>query len=333
MRQTSRASRASDASSLNARGPRRTFSGLGVAFALALTLGACRQQNGVVGSEPLAAAPDSGAPDSGTKTPTFRTDFDANGGDWQPGNALPGSSTNFGVPTTGAADPSTAELRFPGHPEYSATTNAGSNHLTEIDSSQQFSFGTYRTRVQFGSCDPSEDAVNATLGYFNDGTDADQNGLTDDLEITLQALCGTPHRLYLTVFTDNDPASGQFRKLAHVVDFMTGDLYDTPSAQKSDFTKTGTNPAFVRPELFDPNAFYEIGFEWHSSLLRFFLVIDGTEQTVWTLTDATHIPQRPVSFVYNLWHPATHWYPATGAAAFPANDVVMHVDWFEYYAE
>jgi hypothetical protein len=54
---------------------------------------------------------------------------------------------------------------------------------------------------------------------------------------------------------------------------------------------------------------------------------------LWTLTDPTHIPQRSVTFLYNLWHPADHWYPSTSAADFPANDVVMHVDWFEFFAQ
>ncbi|HEY5377134.1 MAG TPA: hypothetical protein VIK01_25815 [Polyangiaceae bacterium] len=44
-------------------------------------------------------------------------------------------------------------------------------------------------------------------------------------------------------------------------------------------------------------------------------------------------PAATGEVVYNLRHPDTHWYPATGNAAFPANDVLMHVDWFEYYAE
>jgi len=63
------------------------------------------------------------------------------------------------------------------------------------------------------------------------------------------------------------------------------------------------------------------------------MVLDGAEVTLWTLTDPTHIPQRPVTFLYNLWHPAAHWFPSTSAADFPARDVVMHVDWFEFFAE
>jgi hypothetical protein len=320
----SRASRAIDArASAAARG-------LGALVLLALT--ACGRQDGVVGSEPLATTPDSGAPDSGPKVLTYRTDFDVPS-DWLPHNGLPGASIDFGVPITGATDPSTAELRFPGHPEYAATQNAGADYknLTQIESPQTFGFGTYRTHVQFGGCQASEDAVNAALGYFDDGTDLDQDGITDHLEIDFQVLCGTPRELFLTVFTEFDAT--QFRKLSHVIDFSTGDVSDTPSAQSDAFTKTNTDPSLVHPELFAADTFYEVGFEWHSTSLRFFMLIGGTERTLWTLTDSAHIPQHPVSFLYNLWHPAAHWYPATTPAAFPANDVVMHIDWFEYYAE
>ncbi len=308
-----------------------------LALAVAFVPAACTHQDGIVGTEPLASAPDggstdSGAPDSGPKTPTYRTDFDA-ADSWLPHNGLPGSSTNFGVAIAGAADPSTAELRFPGHPEYAATDNAGPSYdyLTQIESPQKFSFGTFRTRLQFGSCKASEEAVNAALGYFDDGSDADQDGITDHLEMDFQVLCGAPHDLYLTVFTENDAT--QFRKLSHMVDFSTGDTFDTVSAQDDTFTKTLTDATLVRPELFAPDSFYELGFEWHPSSLRFFLVIDGAERTLWTLTDPARIPQRPVSFLYNLWHPPTHWFPSTSAAAFPANDVILHVDWLEYYAE
>jgi len=281
-----------------------------------------------VGSEPLGAA---GA-DSGSNMPTYRTDFDAASG-WKSTNHLPGSSTTFGVQVAGANDPNTVEVRFPGHPEYTGTENSGTDYLTEVYSPQRFSFGTYRSRARFGSCRSSEDVVGAALGYFNDGGDENGNGITDDVEITWQVLCGTPHYLSLTVFTDNQESPAAFRKLSHVIDFSSGDFFDTPNADREGFVKSGNNPLLVRPELFDPAQFYEFGYEWHADSLRFFLVLDGRDTTVWTLTDASHIPQLPVSFIYNAWHPATHWYPATGAAAFPASDVVMNIDWFEYFAE
>ncbi|MES1176362.1 MAG: hypothetical protein ABUL62_18710 [Myxococcales bacterium] len=56
---------------------------------------------------------------------------------------------------------------------------------------------------------------------------------------------------------------------------------------------------------------------WHAQCLRFFIELGGAEQTLWTLSDAAHIPQRPVAFLYNLWHSDAHWYPDSSSAAFP----------------
>ena len=333
------------ASPLSNGAPRRALSS-SLLGALLLALG-CGPQNGVVGSEPAPTGGAGGSSGSGMASggaagasapiPTYRTDFDQNGAEWQPVTGIPGASTGFGVQVSGAVDPSTAELRFPGHPEPDASMYVDTEYRTEIASARRFGFGTYRTRLQFGACSPNEETVNATLGYFADETDANQNGITDDEEIDIQVLCGTPGRVFLTVFTDyqlpSAPGGEQFRKLSRAIDFATGDVFDTPASDSDTYTKTDNVAAWVRPELFAANAFYVAGFEWHAQSLRFFLQIDGAEQTLWTLSDPERIPQRPVSFTYNLWHPDSHWFPAKGAAAFPAEDVVMHVDWFEYYAE
>ncbi len=300
---------------------------------------ACGRQDGVIGFQPSAVGTggndDAGAAGASAPAPTFHTDFDAKGG-WSTGNKLPGSTTEFGVTSSGADDPATATLTFPGHPEYASTQNAGADYVTEIASPQRFGFGTFRTRLAFGACQPSEDAVNAALGYFSDGSsDTNNNGITDDLEINFQVLCGAPQYVSLTVFTDYQlvGSAEQFRKLTRVIDFSNGDIYDTPAADQEGFVKSAPNPSFVQPGVFTPGMFYEVGFEWHAASLRFFMQIDGVDVTLWTLTDAANIPQQPVKFVYNLWHPAAHWYPAAGKAAFPAQPVVMHVDWFDYYAE
>ncbi len=291
---------------------------------------ACAPQNGIVGAEP---PPDGGASSAGgsgsLQTPTYRTEFDLADG-WQTQNKIAGSSIQFGV-----ADSNTdaAELRFPGHPDFSANDKASATEATEIESPRQFGFGVYRARVTFGACQPNEEVVSAALGFLSDGTDANQNGLTDDEEIDLQVICGARQRLYLTVFTDYEASSGEFRKLSRLIDFGTGEVFDTKAPDDDTFVKAPPVAAWVRPELFGTDTFYVVGYEWHASSLRFFLELDGREQTLWTLSDAERVPQRPVTFLFNLWHPDTHWYPASGGAAYPAQDVVMHVDWFEYSAE
>ncbi|MDF3072028.1 MAG: hypothetical protein K0R38_7629 [Polyangiaceae bacterium] len=68
----------------------------------------------------------------------------------------------------------------------------------------------------------------AFLGFFNDGTDQDGDGIVDDLEINVQVLCSDPRKLYLTVFTDNEEL--RFRKRSRLVDFATGEQFGTHAA-------------------------------------------------------------------------------------------------------
>lgn len=259
-------------------------------------------------------------------TPSYRSELDTSEG-WRPRLAAMGSSTDFGVPAFGATG---GELRFPANSD-----QVGAQHVAEIESTRPFGFGTFRTRVAFGSCLRSEDVVNAAFGFLRDETDANGNGLTDDEEINVQVLCGSPTQLYLTVFTDydSDGTTTRFRKLSRVIDFANGKVFDTPSPDSEEFALVDTVPSWVRPELFAEGAFQVLGFDWHADSLSFFVELDGTRETLWSIPDAARIPQRPVTFLYNLWHPDVHWYPQSGAAAAPAEDVVMHVDWFEYYAE
>lgn len=283
-----------------------------------LALSACGHQDGIVGR---AETSDSGVPSAGA-APTYRSELESSEG-WQTRTEVSGSSTEFGVDALGANG---GELRFPGQADA-----VGPSQVSEIASNRRFGFGTFRTRLSFGACRSNEDVVNAAFGFFSDGTDANGNGITDDEEINLQVLCGAPNRLYLTVFTDY--SATEFRKLSRMIDFGTGEVFETPVPSSDEFAKVDTVSAWRRPELFAPDAYVVLGFDWHAASLGFFIELDGAAVTLWALNDAARIPQRPVTFLYNLWHPEAHWYPSSAPAAAPASDVVMHVDWFEYYAE
>ncbi|HVY30839.1 MAG TPA: hypothetical protein VHB79_29975 [Polyangiaceae bacterium] len=299
----------------------------------ASALGACGRQDGIVGVEPLQAPSAAGAAGTGAGGGAFSEEFVGNSGIWQEQTRLDGASTAFGAPSSDARDGNVAELRLPGHPELGPDDAASARFATEIATKQRFHFGTYRSRLGFGACDPSEEAVMAFLGYYNDGSDGDGDGIIDDLEIDAQVLCGEPQLLYLTVFTDDAPSGGKFRKLSRVIDFSSGEVFDTPSAGSDSFESSGVDPDLIYPELFARGALYELGFEWHVDSIRFFVRLPDAERDVWTLTGAEHVPQQPVYVLYNLWHPALHWYPGNGSADYPANDVTLTVDWLTFEPE
>ena len=302
---------------------------------LSCALLACGHQDGLVGVEPLGAAGQSADGAAGANAGGFLQEFAADTGAWQAETVLPGAATSIGLGSLSARDGYVAELRFPGHPEYTATKQVGAKYVTQLATSERYGFGTYRSRLSFGACAAGEEAVMAFLGYFNDGQDHDGDGIVDDLEIDVQVTCGTPSRMFFTVFTDDEatPQGARFRKLSHVVDFANGDVFETPAADSDVYTTLPNDPTLVRPELVTADVFYELGFEWHADSIRFFLVLDGADRDLWTLSGAERVPQQPVQLLYNLWHPDTHWYPSDGAADFPAEDVVMRVDWLSFAPE
>lgn len=300
---------------------------LGGGLLLASLLSACGHQDGVVGVQPLGAA--------GQASRGFLEEFAQAEDSWEPQTLVPGASAGAGLAAAAARDGYLAELHFPGHSEYTAGDRVGAQFATQLATRERFHFGTYRTRLSFGSCAAGEDTVQAFLGYFNDGSDYDGDGIVDDLEIDLQVLCGSPRYLYLTVFTDDEepPQGTRFRKLSHIVDFTTGDSFETPNSNSSAYLPSDSDPQLLAPNLLVPDALYELGFEWHEDSIRFFLVLNGSERDLWTLTGKGRVPQLPVRITYNLWHPDTHWYPSDGAADFPAKDVVMRVDWLSFEPE
>ncbi len=277
--------------------------------------------------------------DAGTPKTVFEEPFanaDATGVGWSTRSSVAGASVNVGIESSEASDGRVARLVFPGHPEYASRDQAGVDGRTELASHPRFGYGTHRSRVSWGGCASTEQVAQAVLGYFSDGTDDNGNGLTDEIEIDFQLLCGDPNLAYMTVFTDYQtmPTGGaKFRKLSHVVDLASGRYYDTPLDYQDDFTLSGTDASMVVPDLFQAGRFYEIGFEWHQGSLRFFIDSGTGERTLWSLADPGHVPTKPVQVVYNLWHPDTHWYPRDGAADFPAQDVTMLIDWFRYEGE
>jgi hypothetical protein len=292
---------------------------------------ACGKVDGVVGTMHAAVA---GAPSVSTAAgagPTlFETEFVDNRSIWEVSLNLPGASADFGRSDSSARDGLTAELRFPGDPE--RVGGVGTDYVTQIETLAQFSFGRLSTRVRFDRCEPDEEVIQSILGYFSDGSDDNQNGITDDIEIDLQVPCSSPTTLYLTVFTDYEstPAGDRFRKSSHIIDFATGTEYESAAVDSDAFARTGTRAALVQPSLFDSRVYYELGFEWRADALRFFLINGATELTLYSIKDATRIPKHPVALMYNLWHPESHWFPATGPANYPARDVTMRIDWLQY---
>ncbi|HEX9297336.1 MAG TPA: glycoside hydrolase family 16 protein [Polyangiaceae bacterium] len=271
----------------------------------------------------------SGQRDAALGPPTFETQFVS--GDGFTSRSQPRGSVRFGVDDAAAEDHNVVTLLFPGDPQLGSNDGAGPTNASEIDSSQTFSFGTFRTRVKFARCTTSEELVNGIFTYFNDGTDHNGDMIVDNSEIDIEVLCSNPAKISLTVWSQYS-SDTNFIKLTRVVDLSTGDYSESPSDHEYGLVPKGRDAAFRHPGFPSSDTFYEMGFEWHEGEVRYFIVLEGQEITLWDLKDAAHVPKLDAPFLFNLWHAPQNWW--TGASAdYPAADATMTVDWFRYWKE
>lgn len=229
-----------------------------------------------------------------------------------------------------------AQLFLQGNHENDSSWNyrIGPSSGSEIVSDALFGFGTYRFRLQFSSCDPlrNEDLVNGAFLYFNNGVDSDSNGMTDNSEIDFEFLCGEPHSLYITSWTDYEDAR-HFQKITRRIRFDTGEIFQTPSGYEGSdrLERMNWNPSLKHPQLAFDREFHEMGFHWSSRSLEFFLRIGNEEQRLWRIQDPRRIPQHPGNFRFNLWHPQVHWMNGE-AASYPRGDSEMRIECLSYEA-
>ncbi len=234
-----------------------------------------------------------------------------------------------------ASDGWATALTFPGNPDADPRDRVGPvKWPVELRSIQSVHFGSYRARMRFASCSASEELVSAFFVYARPGEDRNENGISDNPEIDIELLCGEPHLLWLTVWTDYERRDGQVqcRKQTRVVDMRTGTVRASPrSSLCSSQLLPAARLAGVRVADFPGTRFWELGFDWYPDRITYFIVLDGREVPLWTLTDRVRIPQRPVQLRLQLWHSAGHW-NRRGLANYPARDGVLQVDWARYWA-
>ena len=194
-------------------------------------------------------------------------------------------------------------------------------------SRRAFSFGTFRFRLALATCASNEEVVNGPFAYFNDGSKA-PDGLVINREVDIEILCGEPWLINLTIWTEYTDDT-HFKNQSRVVDTKAGKVYVYANDQSGNETATESHPELLIPGWPQPGTFYEMGWTWSPTELRYFMLVGGTEVTLWDATDATRIPQAPMEQHFNLWAPGIHW--STGAtAAVPAKDTTLTLDWFRY---
>ena len=228
----------------------------------------------------------------------------------------------FGAANAGASDSIVANLTRTG-----GQAAIGTGGAVEIVSNRSFSFGTFRFRLSLASCASTEDVVNGPFAYFNDGTKA-ADGLVINREVDIEVLCGEPWLINLTIWTEYTDDT-HLKNQSRVVDTKAGKVYVYASDQEGNETSTEDHPELLLPGWPASGAFYELGWTWATDHLRYFMNIGGAYVTLWDATDAARIPQAPMAQHFNIWAPGISW--STGkAAAPPAHDATLTLDWFRY---
>jgi hypothetical protein len=291
---------------------------------------------GRVDAGPLDPDAAPGGPDAGPDPlgePFWQSDMTAGGDDFYV-RKQPDGVVERGVADPGADDGFVARLVFAGNPALGNADRTTPDFASELGTNRDdFHYGTYKMRVKLARCAPGEEVVNGLFTYFNDGTDHDDDGVNDNSEIDIEVLCGAPDALFLTVWTDYTFSNETFRKWTYVVDFATGDLWESTAADQYGIDKVGNDPTLKLPGFLSPDHFIELGWEWRADKVRYFATIDGAERTLFTLTDAALVPKLPTALLFNVWHSADHWFGpmVSQPPDHPAQDATLLVDWVRYW--
>jgi hypothetical protein len=290
-----------------------------------------------LGGGPGGGAPDGGSAISGDTTPaappTWSTQFVAADVALFDPKTSAANQVQFGAADAMASDRWAGTLLFPGSTTLGPNDHAGPDFATEIESKMAtFRYGMYRLRVRLAACAPTEEVVSGLFTYFNDGVDHDADGIIDNSEIDIEVLCGTPNILSLTVWTEYT-SDTLFKKWTRAVDLSTGEVFESTAANQFGVASKGIDPQLAHPSFRGSDEYYEMGFEWEPAYIRYFIVIDGSEVTLWRFTDKTLIPTLPGRWLFNLWHSNQHWYGPGGAANYPAKDATLSLDWARYWEQ
>lgn len=235
-----------------------------------------------------------------------------------------------------ANDASAAVLAVFGDPNLSSGDFVGPTVSNQIRTWEAFSFGRFVAGMRPLHCQEREEMVSAFFVYFNDGIDRDGNGITDNSEIDIEILCSEPHKIYLSIWTDyqekTESRAERFLKNTRSIDLRMGNYRQTEPGHEGEWGlhKSGTIPEAHFPGFSFSDQFTEIGFEWQTDRVRFFMVVQGVELTLWEFEDREFIPQESAPLYFNIWHPRHHWHNDQ-PADYPSEDTALLIDWVRYF--
>lgn len=224
-----------------------------------------------------------------------------------------------------------------------ARPRAGAGNGPEIQSKVTYQYGSYSTRMKAVNCSaqPNVGVVTGYFTYFNGG-DTNGNGLPDNSEIDFEWLCAEPHVVYITMWTDYSGATDAHKKVFREIDLSTGTIrktcYDEVWGVCQPLSGAEAQPATITaiPGYNSGTAYYEYGFTWTSTGVRWWIVNPATNQQI-TLWDyqgpAARITTVPAAYMTNVWH-TDNWAPDLIPSALqkPTIPLYAYIDWTKFTA-
>jgi hypothetical protein len=246
------------------------------------------------------------------------------------------SAATPNVANAAAGDGKVLQLKLAARPR------AGAGNGPEIQSKTTYQYGTYSTRLKAANCSaqPNAGVVTGFFTYFNNGTDTTGDGLPDNSEIDFEWLCAEPQVVYITMWTDYSGATDAHKKIFREIDLSTGTIrktcYDEEWGVCQPLSGAEAQPASITaiPGYNSGTAFYEYGFTWTSTGVRWWIVnpATGQQMTLWDYQGpAARITKVPAYYMTNVWH-TDNWAPDLIPAAIQKPTVVIYayVDWTKF---
>lgn len=212
-----------------------------------------------------------------------------------------------------------------------------SDETSRIQSRKLYFHGHYSSIIKTADCS-SQPNAGLNTGYFvffNNKTDVSGNGLIDNSEIDFEFLCADPTSIYITVYSDFENSTVQY-KVFRLVNITTGKVIQYYRVENSTWIKLPITDEFQAiPDFHPGKKFYEYGFDWRPRSVNFWMkdLERNTTMYLWNYTapDSYDMPILPTYYLYTVRH--TTWTPITNrnATEWPTFDPKAYVKEFTYF--
>lgn len=210
-------------------------------------------------------------------------------------------------------------------------------NTVRVQSRKRYFRGHFSAILKTADCteQPNAGLNTGYFVFFNNKSDINHNGINDNSEIDFEFLCADPTSIFITVYSDHDNTSVQY-KTYRLVNIRTGKVDSYYRIENTTWIKIPTTDTFPAiPDFHPGKKFFEYGFDWFPNGVNFWMRDLDSPDTVlylwnYTAPPGVWMPPSPTYYIYSTRH--TTWTPATNKDAneWPTFDAKSYVKEFRY---